>query len=153
MDYKYMLNLVNSILKKYNFKRKSNNWHIEYDETIIVFNMQRSMYSACYYLNIGLNTKDINSANKFPKEYQCHFRIRLRSNSINNIDYFDLENEIIDNDRENGIKLFLEETVIKTINRISTINGLKEYCKENPSILLSNTWIKKYLGLLDNDIE
>jgi hypothetical protein len=40
MNYKYMLNLVNSIFKKYNFKRKSNNWYIEYDETIIVFNMQ-----------------------------------------------------------------------------------------------------------------
>jgi hypothetical protein len=152
MDYKYLLKFVNNILKEYKFKRKSNNWYFEFDETIIVFNMQRSNFCAYYFLNIGAKIKDIDNENKFPREYQCDFRIRLNNYCLDDNDYFDLENTIIDNNRENGIKVFLEEIVIKTIKKISTVNGIKEYCKEFPKIINSqNRTVKKYLGLIDNE--
>ena len=147
MDYKYWLNFVNKILKEHHFKRKSNNWYIEFDETIIVFNMQRDNFSEYYFLNIGVNIKEMNSENKFPKEHQCDFRIRLKNNCFDNNDYFDFKNNIYDNEREKGIKNYLEEVVLKIIVKISTVNGIKDYCNEFPEILnRQNIKIKNYLG-------
>ena len=147
MDYKYWLNFVNKILKEHHFERKSNNWYKEFDETIIVFNMQRDNYSEYYFLNIGVIIIEINNENKFPKEYQCDFRIRLKNNCYDNNDYFDFKNNIYDNEREKGIKMYLEEVVLKIIVKISTINGIKDYCNEFPEIInRQNIKTKNYLG-------
>jgi hypothetical protein len=157
LDYKRLLSFVHNIMKVNNFKRKSNSWYHEFDETIVVFNMQRSKFSALYYLNIGVNIKGIRKEtdeNKFPKEYQCGFRIRLESNPLYHLDYFNLDNAITDGDREKGIKTYFEEVVLKSINKLSTKKGIMEYCREyyddkisKPFPFISEEYILKKLKI------
>jgi hypothetical protein len=150
MDYKSLLKIVHSVLKERGFRRRSNNWYCYFNETIAVFNMQRSSFSAYYFLNIGVNINEIDREDKFPKEYQSHFKVRLDNYCFDDVDYFDLKNSILDDDREKGVRLFLKEIVIKLIEQLSTVSGIKEYCRDNPQMISrQNIATKQYLGLVD----
>lgn len=63
-------------LKSAGFKKKSSSWYLDGQDTIVVVNLQRSNWSRCYYVNIGIWLKALLEVT-FPKHYQCHIDLRL----------------------------------------------------------------------------
>ena len=57
--------------------RRSSSWYRRTsDEVIQVLNLQRSQFSPRYYVNLGFWLLGLGD-NEFPKEFECHVRIRL----------------------------------------------------------------------------
>lgn len=63
------------------FLRKSNTWRLDLDETILVVDVQKSTYGAQYYVNLGILVKGLPMVREtlFPKENECHIRLRLEA--------------------------------------------------------------------------
>ena len=64
------------MLRQTGFKKDRLTWRHEYPETIAVFNIQGSQWSADFYLNMGIYLKAIGE-NSAPCENHCHLRSRL----------------------------------------------------------------------------
>jgi hypothetical protein len=137
METKYLIDLVNKLLKDYKLKRKRSSWYYFTDECIVVFNLQRSLYSSVYYINIGTLIKKIYDKLIYPKEYECHLKIRVNDGE----GLFDLENKMSDEEREIGIKKIIEEEIIGKIIQFSTIEGILKLYKDDPSIM-TNTFFE-----------
>lgn len=65
-------------LRTLGFVKKSNNWYLETEETILVVNLQKSQYGEQYYVNCGVTLKSF-GGDPFPKEHLCDIRFRLSS--------------------------------------------------------------------------
>jgi hypothetical protein len=63
-------------LKTIGFKKKGTSWYLNSDESVCLFNLQKSNFGDQYYLNIGILIKQL-SNESFPKENHCHIRGRL----------------------------------------------------------------------------
>jgi hypothetical protein len=151
MDISQLTKIVSKVMKRYPFVKKGNNWYYTSEECISLFNMQKSMYSSSYYLNISSLIKALEDTNiSFPKEDECHLRTSLPFKDNNNDIslFFDLEKEINDKDRESGIEMVLIKCVIHRIYQISTIKGIKQFCVNNPVVVNSmNIKAKNFLKL------
>src|SRR3977135_1768112 len=56
--------------------KHSGNWYRTSGDVVTVMNLQKSLYSLSYYVNVGWWLRALGDA-KFPKENQLHVRIRL----------------------------------------------------------------------------
>lgn len=69
-------NGVQRALKECSFKKKSNTWRKENDETVLVVNLQRSSWGAQFYINLGVLIRELDDIPN-PTENKCHLRERL----------------------------------------------------------------------------
>jgi len=67
---------VDRVAKDAGMVKRSGSWYARGDETILVLNLQKSNYSASYYLNVAVWLLAVESAD-FPKENKCHIRTRM----------------------------------------------------------------------------
>lgn len=70
--------IVSQTLQAEGFKKKADSWYFDRPETILVFNLQKSQYANCYFVNLGIWCKAVGTE-QFPKENACHVRTRLNS--------------------------------------------------------------------------
>jgi hypothetical protein len=96
---------VNDVLKPAGFRKAGNNWYRDGTDTVLVLNLQRSMWSRSYYLNFGLWLKDFGEVAR-PKEYQCP--IRKRMSGVRLAAALDYEQQCADDERRKHISAALK---------------------------------------------
>jgi hypothetical protein len=68
--------LIHGVLKPLGFVRSASTWHLDTPDAVGVINLQRSMWSASYYINVGIYVKALGNLTQ-PKEYDCHYTGRI----------------------------------------------------------------------------
>ena len=77
MDAELFKASVHLLLKAHGFKRNGATWRREQDESIAVFNVQKSGWGgSAFYINVGVYFRAI-GPEVAPKENHCHVRTRL----------------------------------------------------------------------------
>ena len=123
-------------MKKAGFQKKSDGWYLDADDAILVANLQKSDDGDQYYVNLAVWLKALGEV-AFPKEYQCHIRMRAWRLEPEQRKYlegelFNLENpEISDATRRELVRSFLETKAIPFLRSCSTLRGLKQLYREN----------------------
>lgn len=69
---------VAEALERSGFFNKSDSWYERTKDAVLVVNLQKSQFSGQCYLNLGVWLNKL-GASTFPKEHQCHIRVRLES--------------------------------------------------------------------------
>jgi hypothetical protein len=139
---------LTTVMKKEGFKRKSNNWYQNNDETILVVNLQ-SEYGNLKFINFAVWVKKLADAPyllrlqkykvnpELPRENHCHIRFRLyavlpkdkfevlrKLENINNVEFTDIE-------REKLITEFIEIYGMPLLKQCSTIGGIIKALNDN----------------------
>jgi len=130
-------------LKEAGFHKKSGTWYVEKEEVVVVANLQKSQWGLQYYINLEIWLKRL-AEKKFPKENECHIRLRARSLPAIEDDFFnqtfDLENTTLTpEERYERICLIMRNIVIPFINRCCSAGGINEEFQKGQ---LSNAMIR-----------
>lgn len=64
------------LFKAEGFKKSKSNWYKLTNDLIFVFNVQASLYSEEYYINVGIYIKALGNEST-PPEFRCHIRSRI----------------------------------------------------------------------------
>lgn len=122
---------VDSSLKANNFIKKSGSWYREVDESVMVVNLQKSNYGNTFYINLGVWFKRFGQS-QFPKEQQCHIRIRLSSLTGEELDNaLNLENTAVTEvDRQLTIDGAISQRALPFLSACSTVNGVRSMLSE-----------------------
>ena len=131
-------------LKEAGFHKKSGTWYLEKEEVILVANLQKSQWGQQYYINLAIWLKRLEK-NKFPKENECHIRLRAHSLSANDDEFFDIaldleEKTLTPEVRYEKIRSILSENVIPFLYRCGSVREIKEEFQKGH---LSNAMIRK----------
>ncbi len=68
--------VLEDVLSGSGFARKGDTWYRRTDEAVEVVNLQKSQYGQQYYLNYAIWLLPLGDAT-FPKEVNCHIRLRM----------------------------------------------------------------------------
>ena len=116
-------------LREAGFKVRSNTWHKQCEDTILVVNLQKSQWGPQFYINLAVWVRRLGDASA-PKEYQCHIRQRAtslpdtRAKTLERA--LDLEDESMGmQEREACIDEFMRESAIPFLESLSTIEGIR----------------------------
>jgi hypothetical protein len=126
---------VAAVMKKNGFRRKSKSWYLRTDDTILVVNLQKSIYGDQYYVNLAVWLKALGE-NVFPKEYHCHIRSRVVAFDRDRQKYwerevFDLDNtDMPDAERSQQIQSFLEEKALPFLLSCGSVEELRKLYRE-----------------------
>lgn len=135
MDKEQFKKLVHSVMKENGFHRKGNSWYKATDECIVLLNLQHSLYSSLYYINLACMPQKFAHGVLYPKEECCFVRTRIPKYGINGENYHqitDLETEINDSERESGIIHILRDYCLPTLDKFSSIKDVKQFYSEEP---------------------
>lgn len=80
---------------------------------------------------------------QYPKENHCHIRMRTPEVGENGEDYssfIDLESSIADSERKEGLIKMILRYCIPTLNKLGTIEGIKQLYNENPNLNYKNPY-------------
>jgi hypothetical protein len=145
MEKKEFKKIVNDCLLANGFLKKGKYYYKESPEVICVLGLQKSNYSNCYYVNVGIVIKEIYNGLELPRDVDGHIRSRF---------YFtvgDKEVECLDLDKINESSVIvssLEAGISEIINPSLEHGGLEELLKKKPVLLYETTIIaKQYLGI------
>lgn len=116
-------------LRSAGFKARGTSWYKHAPDTLLVVNLQKSLYGPQYYINLAAWVKQLGDA-EFPKEYQCHIRVRatsLPTNSEETLGHaLNLEDESMDTEqREAFIARFMREEAIPFLESLGTWEGIR----------------------------
>jgi hypothetical protein len=64
------------LLKGEGFRKTRSTWHKSTEDLIFVFNVQGSLYSEEYYINVAIYIKALGDETN-PPEYRCHLKSRI----------------------------------------------------------------------------
>lgn len=125
---------VEAALKSAAFRRKSNTWYRELEETIITLNVQKSSFGEQYYVNLGVFVKGLAQVRSEvpPGEHECHVRLRLESLTPDRERYvqqvvLNLEDGSIGAaERQQRIHRLIEEVALPFLLQCSTGAGIRE---------------------------
>ena len=130
-------------LKHVGFKKKTDTWYLDCDDTITVLNLQKSSYGPKYYINIGIWLKCIGEAD-MPRTSKCHIQFRWESlipQDEKQLELLlDLDNRLIsDQDRAYEISKMLETYFAPFLSNATSIEGLRSFYKSEgwPSCLVT----------------
>jgi len=117
------------VLRETGFKVRTNTWHKQCQDTILVVNLQKSQWGPQYYINLAVWVKQLGDAST-PKEYQCHIRQRAtdlpdkRAKTLERA--LDLEDESMSiEQREACIDELMRESAIPFLESLSTLEGIR----------------------------
>jgi hypothetical protein len=145
MERKEFKKIVNDCLLANGFSKKGKYYYKESPEVICCLGLQKSNYSNCYYVNVGIVIKEINKGLELPRDVDGDIRCRF---------YFKVEGkevDCLDLDRINESSVIfssLEANISEIINPSLELEGLKELLKKKPVLLYQTTInAKQYLGI------
>jgi hypothetical protein len=118
-------------LKGQGFTKKSGSWYLDKSQAILVAQLQKSQYGDKYYINLGIFLKALGDK-QFPKEPQCHVRLRLCSVVGELLEKaLDAEcNSISDLERKTTIETAVRDSAIPLLLTGSSTEGLRELMNE-----------------------
>ena len=125
-----------AIMKRNEFKRKSNTWYHRTDDTILVVNLQSE--DGLHFVNLAI-WLNVLGENTFPKEYQCH--IRLRADMLDDPDQsfrryleptvFNITStNISDAERSQQIQSLMEDRAIPFLLLCGSLKGIRKVYRE-----------------------
>ena len=137
--------ILAKLLKPEGFRKKGKTWHLETPDTIGVINLQRSRFSSCHYLNIGIFVKSLPElAEEFPqdrllpKSYRCHFQLRLpdlMQDREKGEALFDLNNVGIGSaQREAGIVESIRKYALPLLKNLTSLDAIKAAIRKDPQL-------------------
>lgn len=146
MEKKEFIQFLDDIFKSNGFKKKGNNWCLENEVLIKRINLQKSKYGDCYYLNYGVNFRNLDF-----QKVEMHIFHRLGSvNETENkriIELLDFGENIPDEKRKNELRVFIEKNMLQDLMNINSeidiVNNLKKRTHLNDVSLV----VKKYLNI------
>jgi hypothetical protein len=124
-----------STLKRAGFQKKGEGWFKETDDAVLVANLQKSNFGAQYYVNLAIWLKALGEV-RFPKEYQCHIRIRASAldperQKYWNSEVFNLDHdEIPAEERFDLVRSFLEMKAIPFLLAGGSLPELRRLFRE-----------------------
>lgn len=130
-----LLEKIASVLSTHGFCRKGSTFYKEQAELNGVINLQKSAFGNAYYLNVAFYDPKLLQTGKYPKEFQCH--VRLRAEGVSGVvdaevkDVFDGAHSTIDMDKRIQILTGIVEQCVKFLERGGTYCGLRTMLKDN----------------------
>lgn len=143
MERKEFKKIINECLLLNNFTKRGSYYFKDSAEIICSIGLQKSNYSNCYYINMGIVIKEINKDLIMPRDVdgdiRCRFTYELNGEEV---DCFDL-----DKIERCEVVSVIDKGISEIIN-IALEKGLIELLRRHPMLLYSTT-IKgrQYLGL------
>jgi hypothetical protein len=126
-DQRQMMKALNE-LEQAGFKRINKRWFRRSAETIVVVDLQRSSYSALYYLSVAVWLLPLGDPSNPPREEQCHLRTRI--NDTARTGALDLEQPMQSDDRQQLITRIVVESVLPLAEQCRTIAGCRAAVNE-----------------------
>lgn len=147
MDSKDFRKIIDKDLQEIGLQSKWDAWIKETEETTIALILRKSGYSNSYYLRIKINISDKeNIKSEIDKNWIKHdIADVLLSFDSDYLDLFDLENDLIDDERKNMLNEILNSNLKELIGKLSTKNGIIDYAQKDKLFLLPNA--KNKLGI------
>ncbi|UOY92401.1 DUF4304 domain-containing protein [Ectobacillus sp. JY-23] len=114
------------------------------DEVICSLGLQKSNYSNCYYVNVGIVIKEINPNLELPRDVDGDIRCRF---------YFEVDgNQIdclpIDKLSERNVIASLEKNILELVDPSLEPEGIKKLLNDKPVLLYQTKMVvKKHLGI------
>lgn len=145
MEKKELIKVISEILNPIGFKRKGNYWVINSDSINKIVNLQKSQFGNYYYINYGY------IINSIPLKNMMHIY-----NSVTSLDeqereeinlFLDLESDISDEKRKEGLKKILQNQLINKIQSIETEDDLLLSLKNRPHLNDIPLAVKNYFKL------
>ena len=127
-----LIQTVNEFLKPHGFRKRGSSWYYTGDGLISVFNLQKSIYSNLYYVNIGLFVdKDKIAVSPLP-ENKGDVKFRLNTLADDELrskieSTFDLESSIDDSLRRQQIDEILTQVVAPVFTNFLTLSDASRY--------------------------
>ena len=153
MNTKDFKNNFKIIAKDYGFISKGSIFYKEFENILVILDLQKSRFSSLYYFNVKVYLKeffDNNFTIGSHLQYGAEYDAVISTGSPNQYNkYLDLENEILDLDRLKGVGLIFEDFLIPFINIVLTKEGILDwYRKENAYCTLTLN-VKKKMNIKD----
>jgi hypothetical protein len=122
---------VDSCLSTAGMRKQSGSWYRQSDDAIAVVNLQKSQYGPSYYLNVAFWLLALGEA-KFPKEHECHVRMRLDDLIPDRVavieELLDLRRDIAD--RSERLRELLRSELLPVLDKGSSLDGLRTMRRE-----------------------
>lgn len=109
-------------LENFGFQKKGDAWALKKKDFLLVLNLQKSLWSATDYINVGFFLKDLEQ--KAPKVHKSDIQFRIVKDDSK--DGFAIEMEMP------LIQKLIKEQVIEPIISLDTRNDVKELVQHNP---------------------
>jgi hypothetical protein len=121
-----LMPILDRVLVKQGFKRKSATWFVDKSEAIVVVNLQKSQWGEQYYVNLAVWVKALGETRLPPKEHLCHVRTRLTSLADDLLaQALDLTNEeLSETEREQIVETQLLAAAVPFLTECGTVEGL-----------------------------
>jgi Domain of unknown function (DUF4304) len=149
MEAKEFKALVGKALKAREFSKLGVFWYLQSEEATITFDLQRSLYSRLFYLNINvffvnveghdftLNKKLYNQGGRL-----IHYRPVVHEQAK----WLDLENELSDEERVQQMEQVLDDYIMPETLKMLSRAGVLELYKEGKLPFLSEYTREKLFG-------
>jgi hypothetical protein len=143
---------IDEVMKSCGYIKKGRNWYRSTEETMRVVNLQRSQWGAQLYINLGLSITAIQDK-PFPKEYECHVRIRLTEIVPEETQLersLDLEDPSIGPDQRSvSVQHCLREYGVPLLDSINHLDALRSWVDSGDSngalvTLSARDYLQKY---------
>lgn len=142
MDKKDLIAIIDSVLKPSGYKKRGNYWRCEGVELIKIVNLQKSSYSNLYYINYGFNIKKLKDESS-----PMHIYRRISSKDSEGKNILDFETEMENEVRIKKIKYLLTHSILMNVNRVNSIDGLKDDLRKQPQLNDVQLNVKEFLNL------
>jgi len=126
-------NAVSAKLSPLNFTKKGNSWYCRCDDMTVVFQMQKSLYSPRFYLNVGVFLAP-DTTGKFLPEHKADVRFRVSSvldtvQSKNIEEIFDFDNQERSDSRLDDVVTMLDTVLVPLIENLVSLPMLVRFLK------------------------
>jgi hypothetical protein len=136
-------------LKAAGFKKAGATWSRPSPLTIAVVNLQGSQWGPQFYVNLGVYFRELGGKLK-PCEAECHIRTRLDAHVPDRArlrQLLDFEHDVDIQTRGMELASLVQEYGLPWISHVSTVEGAREWCQQNPRSPWAMGVLREYLGL------
>lgn len=137
--------IINDCLLLNGFVKKGKFYYKASDEVICSLGLQKSNYSNCYYVNVGVVIKEINPSLQYPRDVDGDIRYRF---------YFEVDGKKFDClpvdqlSESTGIVTSLNKNILEFVDPTLQPEGLKKLLNDKPALLYQTKMVaKNYLGI------
>lgn len=144
MELKEFKKIINDYFLLNGFSKEGNYYYKESDEVVCALRLQKSKYSNCFYLNVGIVIKEINPNMELPRDVDGDIRFRFCFEfDKNKVQCLSIEKVRNSADIISSLKKNILELIIPSLN----VDGIRKILDDKPVLLYqTNLRAKQHLG-------
>lgn len=146
MEKKELALIVSEILVPNGFKKKGDYWVINGDVITKMVNLQKSKFSNSFYINYGHIVQSIPLDNLMMHVFEGFGSVDHNENTRIK-ELLDLENNISNEDRGEGLRELLLEKLLPAIQAVNTEEDVLNELKKRPHLNDIPLIVKRHFGL------